>query len=221
MQFQWNSQVVVESIPVIMKGLGVAIELWSVCFVAAMIIGMFLGVARASKYTSLNVLAMVYVEIFRNTPVLIQVIWFYYALPIMTNYQLSGFEASVLGLSLNTSAYCTEVFRSGILSVPKGQFEGGASIGMRYSQVYRRIILPQVIKRMLPAFTNRAIELAKSTSLCSVIAVEEVMYQGRLLSAAYYRPLEIFTVVAIVYFFAIFPGSVISSQLEKRYALYD
>ncbi|MFD1383536.1 amino acid ABC transporter permease [Rhodanobacter aciditrophus] len=221
MSFQWDMSVVSSSIPVILKGVVVAFELWVICFAIGMIIGSLLGIARSSKNKMLNLLAICYVEVFRNTPVLIQVIWFYYALPILTGQQLGGFEAALLGLALNTSAYCTEVFRSGILSIPKGQFEGGASIGMRSSQVFRRIILPQVIKRMLPAFTNRGIELAKMTSLCSVIAVEEIMYQGRLLSAAYFRPLEIFTVVAIVYFIAIFPGSWCSARLEKRYAKYD
>lgn len=221
MQFHWDLGVIDESLPVILRGVGVAFELWVVAFLFGMVIGSALGCARASRYKILNFFAIAYVEIFRNTPVLIQVIWFYYALPILIGKQLSGFEAAVLGLALNTSAYCTEIFRSGILSIPKGQFEAGAAIGMRYSQVYRRIILPQVFKRMLPAFTNRGIELAKMTSLCSVIAVHEIMYQGRLLSATYYRPLEIFTVVAIVYFIAIFPGSWISAQMEKRYARYD
>lgn len=197
------------------------IQLWVVAFIAGMVIGCIIALGRISRFKTVNLLAIFYIELFRNIPVLIQVIWFYYALPIITGHQMSPFESSALALGLNTSAYCAEIYRSGILSVPKGQWEGASAIGMRYYQIFRRIILPQVFKRMLPAFTNRAIELAKMTSICSIIAVQEVMYQGRLLSATYYRPLEIFTAVAIVYFLVIFPGSLFSNRLEKRFSRYD
>ena len=100
-------------------------------------------------------------------------------------------------------------------------WEGARALGMRHSAILRRIILPQVFRRMLPAFTNRAIELAKVTSLASVLSVHELMYQGRLLSSTYYRPLEILTVVALVYFVIIYPGSFLSMQLERRFARRD
>ena len=155
-------------------------------------------------------------EVFRDTPVLIQLIWFFYAFPIIIGVQLTPYEAALLALALNTSAYSAEIFRGGIQSIAAGQWEGAKAIGMRRSSIMRRIILPQVLRRMLPAFTNRAIEVAKMSSLASVLSVHELMYQGRLLSSTYYRPLEIFTTVALVYFLLIYPGSFLSYRLERR-----
>jgi polar amino acid transport system permease protein len=159
--------------------------------------------------------------VFRNTPVLVQLIWFYYAFPIVLGHQLGPFAAAILGLTLNTSAYCAEIFRGGIQSIATSQWEGARALGMTYSMAMRRVVLPQVGKRMLPAFTNRAIELAKVTSLASILTVHELMYQGRLLSSTYYRPLEILTVVALIYFILIYPGSYLSARLERKLALRD
>jgi polar amino acid transport system permease protein len=221
MDYVWDFTVVEKSIPVLMRGVALTVELWIIAFPAALLLGFFLSLGRVSGTRWLNFPSIAYVEIFRNTPVLIQLIWFYYAFPIIVGTQLSPITACLMGLILNTSAYCTEIFRSGILSIGRGQWEGGKAIGMSYGMTMRRIILPQVFKRMLPAFTNRGIELAKVTSLGSVLTVQEIMYQGRLLSNAYYRPLEIFTTVALVYFILIYPGSFLSSKLEKRFGKRD
>jgi polar amino acid transport system permease protein len=104
-------------------------------------------------------------------------------------------------------------------SIPNGQWEGARAVGMSHAQALRRIIVPQVLARMLPAFTNRGIELAKNTSIASVIAVQELMYQGRALSSAYYHPLETLTTVAVIYFVLIYPGAFWASRFEKRFAL--
>jgi polar amino acid transport system permease protein len=185
------------------------------------VLGFTLALARLSRHVWLRIPSLGYIELFRDTPVLIQLIWFFYAFPIIIGVQLSPFTAAALGLTLNTSAYCAEIFRGGIESIARGQWEGARALGMRHSAILRRIILPQVFRRMLPAFTNRAIELAKVTSLASVLSVHELMYQGRLLSSTYYRPLEILTVVALVYFVIIYPGSFLSMQLERRFARRD
>jgi polar amino acid transport system permease protein len=212
----WDMTVVEKSIPVLLRGVALTFEMWIVAFPIALALGFIVSLGRVSERSWLNVPSIAYVEICRNTPVLIQLIWFYYAFPIILGTQLSPVTACLLGLVLNTSAYCAEIFRSGILSIGRGQWEGGKAIGMTPGMTMRRIILPQVMKRMLPAFTNRGIELAKVTSLASVLAVQEIMYQGRLLSNAYYRPFEIFTTVALIYFVLIYPGSYLSSRLEKR-----
>lgn len=216
MDFTWDFSVIETSIPVLLRGVGLTAEMWVIAFPLSLLFGFFLSLGRISNTRWLNYPCIAFVEIFRNTPVLIQLIWFYYAFPIILGTQLSPVTACLMGLVLNTSAYCTEIYRSGILSIGRGQWEGGKAIGMSYGMTIRRIILPQVFKRMLPAFTNRGIELAKVTSLGSVLAVQEIMYQGRLLSSAYYRPLEIFTTVAAVYFLLIYPGSFLSSRLERR-----
>jgi polar amino acid transport system permease protein len=204
---------VLQSFPVLIRGLVVTIELW----IPSIAIGFFMGLSsRFVRYPTRG-----YVELFRDTPVLIQLIWFFYAFPIIIGVQLTPYQAALLGLALNTSAYSSEIFRGGIQSIEKGQWEGAKALGMRPAAVLRRVILPQVFKRMLPAFTNRAIEVAKMSSLASILSVHELMYQGRLLSSTYYRPLEIFTTVAFCYFILIYPGSYLSIRLERRLAKSD
>ncbi|AWB22028.1 amino acid ABC transporter permease [Methylobacterium currus] len=218
MEYDWDFSLLVQNWPVLLRGLLVTVQLWVPAMSAGLALGLLLGLARLSRSGWIAEPALGAVELFRGTPVLIQLIWFFYAFPIVIGVQLSPFVAALLGLTLNTAAYCAEIFRGGIQSVPKGQFEGARALGMTRAQVMRRVILPQVLRRMLPAFTNRAIELAKVTSLASVLSVHELMDQGRLLSATYYRPLEILTSVAIVYFVLIYPGSVLSARLERRMA---
>ena len=206
---------VLQSFPVLLRGLLVTIELWVPSIVIGFSAGFVLALGRLSRSKLIRFPARGYMEVFRDTPVLIQLIWFFYAFPIIIGVQLTPYEAALLGLALNTSAYSAEIFRGGIQSIAAGQWEGAKAIGMRRSAIMRRIILPQVLRRMLPAFTNRAIEVAKMSSLASILSVHELMYQGRLLSSTYYRPLEIFTTVALVYFVLIYPGSFLSYRLER------
>lgn len=221
MDYTFDFQLVLDNYPVLVRGLLVTLALWAPCFAAGLAVGFCLSLARLSRHAWLRIPGLAYIELFRDTPVLIQLIWFFYAFPIIIGLQLSPFMAAALGLTLNTSAYCAEIFRGGIESMARGQWEGARALGMRHTAILRRIILPQVFRRMLPAFTNRAIELAKVTSLASILSVHELMYQGRLLSSTYYRPLEILTVVALVYFVIIYPGSFLSMQLERRLARRD
>lgn len=218
MNYDWDFGLVLQNYPVLLRGLLVTVELWIPCMALGLALGFVIGLARLGPSKWLPRLAIGYVELFRDTPVLIQLIWFFYAFPIIIGVQLTPFLAAALGLTLNTSAYCAEIFRGGIESIPRGQFEGAKALGMTRRALMRRIILPQVFRRMLPAFTNRGIELAKVTSLASVLSVHELMYQGRLLSSTYYRPLEILTTVALVYFVLIYPGSYLSARLERRLA---
>lgn len=221
MKYTWDFAVVRDNFPLLLRGVAVTVELWLVAFALGLALGFAISLARVSQRPSQNALAIGYVEVFRNTPVLVQLIWFYYAFPIVLGAQLTPFVAAALALTLNTSAYCAEIFRGGIVSIARGQWEGAKAIGMTRAMTMRRVVLPQVMKRMLPAFTNRAIELAKVTSLASLLAVNEVMYEGRLLSSTYYRPLEILTVVALIYLVLIYPGSYLSARLERRLAARD
>jgi polar amino acid transport system permease protein len=221
MDYTWDFKVVADNFPILLRGVGLTVELWAVAFALGLFLGLVISLGPVSGKRWLSVPAIGYVEVFRNTPVLVQLIWFYYAFPILLGQQLSPVTAAILGLTLNTSAYCAEIFRAGIESIARGQWEAAKALGMTRAMALRRIVLPQVGKRMLPAFTNRGIELAKVTSLASVLAVHEIMYQGRLLSSTYYRPLEILTVVALVYFVLIYPGSYLSARLERRLGARD
>lgn len=216
MEYQWDFAIVLRSFPVLLRGVGVTAQLWVGCFLAGMAAGLLVCLLRLSHSRTLAALGMAWVELFRNVPSLIQLIWFYYAFPILIDTQLTAFMAAFIGIALNTSAYCAEIFRAGIQSIENGQWEGAMALGLPRRTALRRIILPQVFQRMLPAFTNRAVELAKVTSLASVLSVHELMYQGRLLSSTFYRPLEILSVVALTYFILIYPFSYASHRLERQ-----
>ncbi|CAO3402865.1 amino acid ABC transporter permease [Azospirillum sp. 11R-A] len=218
MDYAFDFALVVETFPILMRGFVVTLELWLPSLAIGLAAGLVLALARLSRSRLLRGGSLVYIELFRDTPVLIQLIWFYYAFPILIGLQLSPFTAALLALALNTSAYGAEIFRGGIQSIARGQWEGAKALGMRHADVLRRIILPQVFKLMLPAFTNRAVEVAKMSSLASVLSVHELMYQGRLLSSTYYRPFEILTTVAVVYFVLIYPATFLSMTLERRMA---
>lgn len=218
MSYQIDFDLVLRSLPVLLRGLLVTVQLWIPSILIGLFAGFLLSLARLSKSPVLRLPSLFYIELFRDTPVLIQLIWFFYAFPIIIGVQLSPFTAALLGLALNTSAYSAEIFRGGIQSIAQGQWEGARALGMRRSKILQRIILPQVFKRMLPAFTNRAIEVAKMSSLASVLSVHELMYQARLLSSTYYRPLEILTTVAFIYFVLIYPGTWLSARLERHMA---
>ena len=217
MHYQWDFSLVWDNLPVLLKGLGVTLELWLLAGVLGTVLGLVFGLFRVFGKRWLSLPARVFVEIFRNTPVLIQLIWFYYAFPVLVGIQFSTFAAAALALTLYSAAYCTEIFRAGLQSIDHGQWEGAKALGMRQAVILRRVVLPQVVRNMLPALTNRMIELAKVTSLASILAVNELMYQGRLLSSTYYRPLEILTVVALLYFMLIWPGSYLAARLERRF----
>ncbi|CAO3360141.1 amino acid ABC transporter permease [Azospirillum melinis] len=206
------------NIDLLLEACGLTLALWAVALAAGLSGGLLVGLARISPRRWIAWPARGYVELFRNTPVLVQLIWFYYALPVLSGIQLPAFAAAALALSLNASAYCAEIYRGGIQSVAAGQWEAGRALGMGRLRLLRRIILPLAVRRMVPAFTNRAVELAKNTSVASIITVHELMYTARLFSSQNYIPMETFTVVAMIYFLLIYPFTLASYALERRFA---
>jgi polar amino acid transport system permease protein len=216
MEYEFDFRDVLLNADLLLRGVKLTVALWVIAFSTSLVAGLFLGIARGSARKALNWPATAYIEVFRNTPVLVQLVWFYYAFPVLTGIQVSPFVAASLGLCLNTSAYCAEIYRGGLQSITAGQWEAGRALGMGYWTLMRRIILPQAIRRMVPAFTNRGVELAKMTSIASVITVHELMHEARTLSTQSFLPLETFTVVAVIYFVLIYPGTVAALLLEKR-----
>ncbi|ASM75009.1 MULTISPECIES: amino acid ABC transporter permease [Roseobacteraceae] len=214
--FEWNFMLVLQYWPNFLRGILVTLELSAIVITAALVGGIFLGIARYSRNRWFNWPATAFIELFRNTPIFVQVVWFYYAFPVLIGIQMDGFTAALLGICLNMIAYTAEIYRGGIQSIHKGQWEAAKAIGIPYRQTMQRIILPQAIQRMIPAFANRMIEGAKATSLASAVAVGELLYQGEQLANTIYRPLEVYTIVAILYFLVIYPLALLSYGLEKR-----
>jgi polar amino acid transport system permease protein len=197
-------------------GLQNTVILGSVCLVLGLFFGLFVGAARFSGKLWLYYPATVFVEVFRNTPVLVQIMWFFFAFPIIAPFRIDAFTAASLGLTLNTIAFSSEIYRAGLQSIAKGQWEAGKALGMSYSEQMRRVILPQSIRRMLPAFMNRAVELFKMTSLASVIAYGELVYQAKVISTIEFNPIETYTTVALVFFAVLFPMTIIVRRFETN-----
>jgi len=216
MGYQFDFTVLQPYLPTFGRGLLVTFQLAGVCLLLGFTAGLLLALLRSSRIAPLVWPSAVFIEIFRNAPVLVQLVWFYYAFPVLIGATMSAFAAAVLALSLNTAAFSAELFRGGIQSIHRGQWEAGRALGMSNLTLMRRIILPQAIKRMIPPLTNRAIELTKMTALASTIAVPELLYQGRLINAVTFRPIESYTVVAVIYLIILWAGTILVNRLERR-----
>jgi polar amino acid transport system permease protein len=137
-------------------------------------------------------------------------------LPVVLNVQIPATVAAVMTLSCYTAAFYAEIFRGGILSIERGQWDAARALGLRPWSMMRRVILPQAVRRMIPPFVNQSITQLKNTSLVSTIAVPDLLYNGTMITADTYRPLEVYTVVAIIYFVLLFPSTMLAQWYEKR-----
>jgi His/Glu/Gln/Arg/opine family amino acid ABC transporter permease subunit len=180
----------------LLKGIGFTVLYTVGSIIFGLILGLLVGVLRLSKSWFVNLPLIAYIEAFRCTPLLVQIIWFYYAFPVLVGLDMPAVVAGMLVLSLYTGAFYAEIFRGGVISMERGQWDAARAIGMRHVQVLRRVILPQAVKRMIPPFINQSIIQLKNTSLVSTIAVSELLYQGQLITSATYRPLETYTTVS-------------------------
>ena len=198
-----------------LKGLGVTLAYSLGTVVGGMIIGVICGLLLLYRRKWVTLPIHFYVELFRCTPLLVQIVWFYYALPIVLQVELPAWLAAGLGLTLYMGAFATEIFRGGIISIDKGQSEAGAALGMTPGQSMRRIVLPQAIKRMIPALMNQSIIQFKNTSLVSVLAVPDLVYQSQVAAHDSYRPLETYTAVAVAYAAILIPLTIIVRRGEK------
>lgn len=216
MRYEWDFSVVISAIPDFMRGLGITAILAIVSMISGMILGLFISLARLSKRSIISYIAYIYIEIFRSIPLLMVLLWMYYSLPIMAEITFSSFTTACFALTLNLAAFTAEVYRSGILSIGKDQSEAAKALGMTSNQVMRRIILPQAIRRIIPPLGSIWVSLFKDSSIVSIIAVSELMYYAGVWSNKTYRPVEIYTVVALIYFIVTYPQARFADNLYKR-----
>lgn len=200
----------------IWQGLAVTLFYTVTTVTAGLAIGLVVGILRTTAPRFVAILLRAYIEVFRCTPLLVQLVWVYYALPVLIGVDMTAATACFLALSLYAGAFYAEIFRGGIQAVDPGQWEAGRAIGMRRGKIFRRIVLPQAIQVMIPAFINQTILQLKNTSLVSVVAVGDLLYQGSVITAASYRPLEVYTTVALVYFAVLFPLTLLAGLVEMR-----
>jgi polar amino acid transport system permease protein len=200
----------------IWQGLGITVLYTVITVVAGLAIGLLTGILRTTAPRWVSVPLLGYIEVFRCTPLLVQLVWVYYALPVLIGVDMSATTACFVTLSLYAGAFYAEIFRGGIEAIDRGQWEAGQAIGMGQARIFRRIVLPQAVQLMVPSFINQTIMQLKNTSLVSTVAVGDLLYQGSVITAASYRPLEVYTTVAVLYFVVLFPLTLVADQLEQR-----
>ena len=213
---KWDFASVFDNTDALLVGAVGTLRIFAICLVLGLSLGLAVGLGRDARSRWLYIPATVFVEFFRNTPVLVQILWFYFALPILLPFSISPLTSASLGISLNSAAFSAEIFRGGIQSIERGQWDGARAMGMRWSQAMRRIILPQALKRMLPALTNRAIEIFKMSTLASAVAYVELLQQGKLIASLNYNPIEAYTAVAVIFFVILWPLVQFSYFMERR-----
>ena len=213
--YHWDFAPVLANWQILARGLVGTAELVVVSLGAGLALGLVVGAGRYSENRLLHWPATAYVEVFRNTPVLVQIMWFFFAFPIVAPFPVSAYTAAALALSLNTGAFAAEIFRAGIQSIARGQWDAARALGMSYPQQLRRVILPQAVRRMLPAFTNRGLELLKMTSLASAIAFPELLYAARTIATVHFNPIEAYTSVALIYLAIAWPATQLVYAVER------
>lgn len=201
--------------PSLIAGAGVTIKLTIYAFIIALVVGLIVCLGRISRNVVLSQICGVYISILRGTPFFVQLLFIYFGLPDL-GIQLTAFQAAVIGLGLNQSSYLAEIYRAGIQSIPKGQIEASKAIGMSRFMTMRRIVLPQAIRNELPSIGNIAILCLKNSSIAAVITVGEIMYKGQILASTTFRYLEVFTIVAVIYWLLHYPLKLLVDYLEKK-----
>lgn len=201
--------------PSLLEGTVITVQITIISLILSLAIGLIVALGKITTNKTINKICNIYISIIRGTPLLVQLLYVYFVFPDI-GISLTAFQAAIVALSINESAYLAETFRAGIKSIPRGQMEAAQAIGMDYSQAMRRIVLPQAIRNMIPAIGNSAIVLIKNSSLAAVITVSELMHNGNLLAASTYQNIQIFTMVAIVYWVLHYPLSMLVDYLEKR-----
>ena len=161
------------------------------------------------------------IEVFRTTPPLVQLFWFFFALPLLVGIEMTPFMAACVTFSIQSAAFFAEVFRGGIVSVERGQWEGAKALGMTHSALMRRVIVPQAVSRMVPPFVERSFELLKTTALASTLAYADLLYQAMLVNSETFRPLEVYTTIAVMYLALLVTASQLGRLAEARLTAYQ
>ena len=215
--FDWPIVLAPQTIRVILGGLRLTLFVSALALVFGSVIGLATAMARHAGRFPLTQVAYVYVDLFRTTPPLVQLIWIYYVGPLILGIDVSAVAAGVTALSLNAGAFLSEVFRAGIQSVEAGQHDATAVLGLTRWQTYRYVVLPQALRRVTPAVTNIFMSLLKDSALLSFIGVTELTYgmQGEVSQT--FRPFELYTALAVAYLVLTYPLSLLTSFLEHRF----
>lgn len=214
--YNWDFYTVMQSFDLFLIGIRTTFIYTVISVALGVAIGLAACFARLSRFWALRLLARSYQELFRCTPLLVQILWAYYALPMLLGISISNTTAGVLTLSFYVGSFYAEIFRGGINAIDKGQREAAAAVGMSGLQSMRYIVLPQAVKKMLPAFINQSVIQVKNTSLLYAISIAELTYMTSVVNSETYRPLESYSLAALMYFALLFPLTQVADYFERR-----
>ena len=200
----------------LLSGLTTTIYISVVSIIMSAIIGFIVAIPSLAKNRFLTYINIGYVEIVRAIPLLVLILWIYYGLPIMTGISFSPFVSGIIALSISESAFQAEIFRAGINSIKKAQWEAGSSLGLNFFKRLRLVIFPQAIKNILPALGNQFVYVLKMSSLVSIIGIGDLTRKANELVVTTYRPLEIYTFLILEYLVLILIVSYFVRKLEKK-----
>lgn len=181
-------------------------------------IGLFVALLQLTPWLILRWTGRVWVEFFRNVPLLVLLMWTYYALPIFLQIQIGKETAGILGLGFYASGFYAEILRAGVQSIDRGQTDAAIALGMGYVQRMKRIILPQALRRMVPPLMGQTIMQLKNTTLLSVLTIPDLLYQAGYIASFTYRPMEVYTAIGAVFILLLFPLSALSRRFERKEA---
>ena len=213
---------VLKIMPPLIEGTGVTLQVFLITLLLSVPLGLGLALARISRFKSVSVAVNGYIWLMRGTPLMLQMLFIYFALPFVpvVGIRLPDFPAAIVAFVLNYAAYFAEIFRAGIQSIERGQYEGARVLGLTYAQTMRRIVLPQVIKRILPPVSNETITLVKDTSLIYVLAMNDLLRAARGIVQRDFSTTP-FIVAGAFYLLMTLVLTYGFQRLEKKYAVYD
>ncbi|HXP74948.1 MAG TPA: amino acid ABC transporter permease [Stellaceae bacterium] len=210
---------VIGDIPLLLLGIPLTLGITAVAFIVGTVAALPIAALRIASPSVLGSIARGWVEFFRTTPPLMHIAWAYYALPVIANIRIDAFTVVAGALACSTSAVMSEIFRGGILAVPRGQWDASQVLGLTWVQRLRWVVLPQTFRVILAPSCNALVGLLKQSSLAAVIAVPEIMNRGMILASQTFRPIEVLTLVALIYFGLTWPLVLLSGSLERRTSL--
>jgi polar amino acid transport system permease protein len=205
-------------LPDLLDGVWVTLGLAAASVTLGLLLGLVLALARYSGRPALDWPAYAYIEFFRTTPPLVQVVWLYYGLPALTGRDLGAFGAAAVALGLNIAAFFAEIFRAGIASVDRTQWQAARVLGLRLGETLRFVVLPQAFRNVLPPTGTTVIYLVKGTALASAIGTPELLRVSQLVAVETFRPVETLTIVAVAYFVLTYPIALAFHAIERRLA---
>jgi len=219
---QWFTGLVIwQYRSLIIRGLTVSIHVTIISMIASLIIGLFIAFLRLGRSRITDALATAYIEIGRNTPILVTLLWTTYVLPPLLGIRIPNYWTAVIALVLQTSGYLAETFRSGIEAVDKGQTIASQALGMDYFLMMRRIILPQAFRKSVPDVINNIVVLFKTSTLVSIVAVPDLMYQASRLVSQLFKPVEVYSSVALIYIVIVFVLSAFTRKIQLRFQMRE